>query len=94
MLICHKVVYVYLFKQNLEKALKIYGKSFKNKEGLYIGHLYWIIQRNTGGKNGIKVRCLHAVCMEGARKSVQLHNIGSMCVTALPTQISLVIPQP
>ena len=27
--------------------------------------------------------------MEGACKSVQLHNIGSMCVTALPTQISL-----
>ena len=27
--------------------------------------------------------------MEGAHKSVQLHNIGSMCVTALPTQISL-----
>ena len=29
-LLCHKVVYVYLFKQNLEKALKIwknYGKS-------------------------------------------------------------------
>ena len=23
-------------------------------------------------------------CTEGARKSVQLHNIGSMCVTALP----------
>ena len=28
--------------------------------------------------------------MEGARRSVQLHNIGSMCMTALPTQISLV----
>ena len=27
--------------------------------GLYIGHLYWIIQRNTGRKNGIKARCLH-----------------------------------
>ena len=27
--------------------------------------------------------------MEGAHKSVQLHNIGSMCMTALPTQISL-----
>ena len=25
-------------------------------------------------------------CAEGARKPVQLHNIGSMCVTALPTQ--------
>ena len=31
-------------------------------------------------------------CTEGAHKSVQLHNIGSMCVTALPTQISLVWP--
>ena len=30
------------------------------------------------------------VCMEGACKSVQLHNIGSMCMTALLTQISLV----
>ena len=27
--------------------------------------------------------------MEGAHKSVQLHNIGSMCVTSLPSQISL-----
>ena len=27
--------------------------------------------------------------MEGARKSVQLHNIGSIWVTALRTQISL-----
>ena len=27
--------------------------------GLYIGHLYWIIQRNTGRKNGIKVRYLY-----------------------------------
>ena len=59
-------------------------KSFKNMGGLYIGHLYWIIQRKTGRKNGINVRC----STEGARKSVQLHNIGSMCVTALPTQIS------
>ena len=62
-------------------------------EGVYIGHLYWIIQRNTGRKNGIKVRCLHilhTVCMEGACKSVQLYNIGSMCMAALPTQISLV----
>ena len=57
---------------------------------LYIGHLYWIIQRNTGRKNGIKVTCLHAVCTEAACKSVQLPNIGSMCVTALPTQISLI----
>ena len=40
--------------------------SFKYMGGLYIGHLYWIIQRNTGIKNGIKVRC----CTEGARKSV------------------------
>ena len=38
MLLCHKVVYVYLFKQNLEKVLKIYGKSFKNMAGLYTGH--------------------------------------------------------
>ena len=55
--------------------------------GLYIGHLYWIVQRNTGTKNEIEARCLHilhAVCMEGACKSVQLHNIGSMCVMALP----------
>ena len=69
----------------MEKFLKIYGNSFKNMGGFYIGYLYWIIQRNTGRKNGIKVRC----CTEGARKSVWLHNIGSMCVTALPTQISL-----
>ena len=27
--------------------------------------------------------------MEGAHKSVQLHNIGSMCMTSLPSQISL-----
>ena len=77
----------------MEKVLKIYGKSFKYMRGLYIGHLYWIMQRNTGRKNGIKVRCLHnvlhAVCTEGACKSVLLHNIGSVCVTALPTQISL-----
>ena len=32
--------------------------------------------------------------MEGARKSVQMHKIGSMCVTALPTQISLVVTRP
>ena len=32
--------------------------------GLYIGHLYWIIQRNTGRKNGIKVRCLYGRCMQ------------------------------
>ena len=31
------------------------------------------------------------VCMEGAHKSVQLHNIGSLCMTALPTQISLIL---
>ena len=67
MLLCHKVVYVYLFKQNMEKVLKIYGKSCKNMGGLYIGHLYWIIQRNTGRKNGIKARCLnilHAVFVQ------------------------------
>ena len=28
----------------MEKVLKIYGKSFKNMGGFYIGHLYWIIQ--------------------------------------------------
>ena len=67
------------------KVLKIYGKGFKNMGGLCIGHLYWIRQSNTGRKNGIKVRS----CTEGACKSVQLHNIDSMCVTALPTQISL-----
>ena len=50
MLLCHKVVYVYLFKQNLEKVLKLwedYGKSFKKMEdyildsyiGLYKGTL-------------------------------------------------------
>ena len=50
----------------MEKVLKIYGKSFKNMGGLYSGHLYWIIQRNTGRKNGIKVRC----CTESACKSV------------------------
>ena len=50
-------------------------KVLKNMGGLYIGHLYWIIQRNTG---------TYAVCTEGSRKSVQLQNIGSMCVTALP----------
>ena len=66
MLLCHKVVYAYLFKQTLEKVLKLYGKSFKNMGGLYIRHLYWIIQRNTRRKNGIKVRC----CTEGALKSV------------------------
>ena len=66
MLLCHKVVYVSLFKQNLEKVLKIYGKSFKSMGGIYIGHLYWIIQRNTRRKNGIKVRC----CGAGACKSV------------------------
>ena len=38
---------------------KICGKSYKNMGGLYIAHLYWIIQRNTGRKNGIKARCLH-----------------------------------
>ena len=38
-------------------------KVFKNMGGLYTGHLYWIIQRNTGRKNGIKVRCLHIYCM-------------------------------
>ena len=32
---------------------------------------------------------LHDVCMKGAHISVQWHNIGSMCMTALPTQISL-----
>ena len=35
---------------------------------------------------------LHAVCTEGACKSVLLHNIGSMCVTSLPTQISMNVP--
>ena len=34
---------------------------------------------------------LHAVCMEGAHKSVQLHNIGSICMTALPTEMPLVL---
>ena len=48
------------------KILKTYGKSSKNMGGLYIGHLYRIIERNTRRKNGIKVRC----CMEGACKSV------------------------
>ena len=28
--------------------------------------------------------------MESAHKLVQLYNIGSMCMTALPTQISLI----
>ena len=42
---------------------------------------------NTGRKNGINVRCLLHILhgMEDACKSVQqLHNIGSMCVTAIP----------
>ena len=40
------------------------GKSSKNMGGLYIGHLYWMIQRNTGRKNGIKVRCLYGRCTQ------------------------------
>ena len=67
-LLCHKVVYVYLFKPNFGKVLKIwenYGKSFK-KYGrtIYWTFLYWIIQMNTGRKNGIKVRCLYGRCMQ------------------------------
>ena len=61
-------------------------KQFLKYERIIYWTFYWMIQRNTGRKNGIKVR----VFMEGACKSVQLHNIGSMCMTALPTQISLV----
>ena len=61
----------------MEKVLKIWEDYILD---IYIG-LY----------KGTLEHILHAVCMAGALKSVQLHNIGSMCVTVLPTQISLVV---
>ena len=85
MILCCKVVYVYLFKQNLEKMLKICGKSSKNiwKKFQKIWEDY-IVDINIGLYKGTLEHILHTVCMEGACKSVQLHNIGSVCMTALP----------
>ena len=67
-LLCHKVVYVYSFNQNLEKVLKIwedYGKSFENMGGLYIFDIYIGFYKGTLEE---RWELRSDVCMEGARK--------------------------
>ena len=62
----------------MEKVFKIWEDYILD---IYIGFYKGTLEE--------RMELRYDIYMEGARKSVQLHNIGSICVTALPTQISL-----
>ena len=63
----------------MEKVLKMWEDYILD---IYIGLYKGTLEE--------RMELRYDVCMEGACKSVQLHNIGSVCVASLPTEISLV----